>query len=104
MERIIADRHALDVSDQVHRAVVGIADAVRQGCEVPAAVADPVATALLRDARAMIDVDYAGSMPAVSKALALEYAANNIRFNTVEWSYRLGHSGSSDRSCESLVH
>jgi hypothetical protein len=61
VERIIADRHALDVSDHVHRAVVGIADAVRQGCEVPAAIADPIATALLRDARAMIDVDYAGS-------------------------------------------
>ena len=29
--------------------------------ELPAAVADPVATALLRNARAMIDVDYAGS-------------------------------------------
>jgi NADPH-dependent dioxygenase len=60
-ERLIADRHVLDVSDQVHRAVVGIADAFRQGREVPAAVADPVATALLRNARATIDVDYAGS-------------------------------------------
>jgi 2-polyprenyl-6-methoxyphenol hydroxylase-like FAD-dependent oxidoreductase len=61
VERTIADRHVLDVSDQVHRGVVGIADAVRQGRQVPAAVADPVATALLRNARAMIDVDYAGS-------------------------------------------
>jgi 3-(3-hydroxy-phenyl)propionate hydroxylase len=61
VERMIADRHVLDVSDQVHRAFVGIADAVRQGREVPAAVADPVATALQRNARAMIDVDYAGS-------------------------------------------
>ena len=61
VERRIADRHVLDVSDQVHRGVVGIADAVRQGRAVPAAVADPVAAALLRNARAMIDVDYAGS-------------------------------------------
>jgi 2-polyprenyl-6-methoxyphenol hydroxylase-like FAD-dependent oxidoreductase len=61
VERIIADRHVLDVSDQVHRAVVDIADTVRQGREVPPEVADPVAAALLRDARAMIDVDYAGS-------------------------------------------
>ena len=61
VERIIADRHVLDVSDQVHRAVVDIADAVRQGREVPPAIADPVADALLRNARAMIDVDYAGS-------------------------------------------
>jgi 6-methylpretetramide 4-monooxygenase / 4-hydroxy-6-methylpretetramide 12a-monooxygenase len=61
VERMIADRHILDVSDQVHRAVVGIADAVRQGREVPAAVVDPTAAALQRNARAMIDIDYAGS-------------------------------------------
>jgi 6-methylpretetramide 4-monooxygenase / 4-hydroxy-6-methylpretetramide 12a-monooxygenase len=61
VERMIADRHVLDVSDQVHGAIVGIAAAVRQGREVRAAVADPVAAALLRNARAMIDVDYAGS-------------------------------------------
>jgi 6-methylpretetramide 4-monooxygenase / 4-hydroxy-6-methylpretetramide 12a-monooxygenase len=61
MEHTIADRHVLDVSDQVHRAVVDIADAVRQGRAIPAEVADPVATALLRNARLMIDVDYAGS-------------------------------------------
>jgi 6-methylpretetramide 4-monooxygenase / 4-hydroxy-6-methylpretetramide 12a-monooxygenase len=51
VERIIADRHVLDVSDGVHNAVVGIAEAVRQRREVPAAVADPVANALLRNAR-----------------------------------------------------
>jgi len=61
VERMIADRHVLDVSDQVHRGVVGIADAVRQGREVPAAAADPITAALVRNARAMIDVDYAGS-------------------------------------------
>jgi 6-methylpretetramide 4-monooxygenase / 4-hydroxy-6-methylpretetramide 12a-monooxygenase len=61
VERMIADHHVLDVSDQVHRAIVRIADAVRQRREVPDAVVDPVETALLRNARAMIDVDYAGS-------------------------------------------
>jgi hypothetical protein len=58
---MIADRHVLDVSDQLHRAVVDIADAVRQGRELPAAVVDPAVAALQRDARAMIDIDYAGS-------------------------------------------
>ena len=61
VERMIADRHVLDVSDQIHRAIVGIADTVRQGREVPPEDADPVAAALVRNARAMIDVDYAGS-------------------------------------------
>jgi 2-polyprenyl-6-methoxyphenol hydroxylase-like FAD-dependent oxidoreductase len=61
VERMIADRHVLDVSDQVHRAIVGIADAVRQRRAVSAVVADPVAAALLRNAKAMIDIDYAGS-------------------------------------------
>src|SRR5215211_6568831 len=61
VERMIADRHVLDVSDQIHGAIADIADTVRQGREVPAEAADPVATALLRNARAMIDVDYAGS-------------------------------------------
>lgn len=61
LERRIADRHVLEVSDEVHRAVVGIADTVRQGHEVPTEKADPVAAALQRNARAMIDVDYTGS-------------------------------------------
>jgi hypothetical protein len=61
VERMIADRHVLDVSDDIHRGIVGLADAARQGREAPAAVADPVATALARNARVMIDVDYAGS-------------------------------------------
>jgi hypothetical protein len=60
-ERMIADRHGLDVSDRVHRAVIDIADLVRQGREVPAEVSDSVETALLCNARAMIDVDYSGS-------------------------------------------
>jgi 2-polyprenyl-6-methoxyphenol hydroxylase-like FAD-dependent oxidoreductase len=61
VERRIADRHVLDVSDEVHRGIVGIADAVRHGRVVPAAVADPVAAAVVRNASAMIDIDYAGS-------------------------------------------
>jgi hypothetical protein len=70
VERIMADRHSLDVSDQVHRALVDIADAVRQGREVPAEVVDPVAMALVRNARSMIDIDYAGS------PLVADYAAS----------------------------
>ena len=60
-ERLIADRHVLDVSDQVHTSIIDVGDAVRQGREVHAAVVDPIAAALLRNARAMLDVDYAGS-------------------------------------------
>jgi 2-polyprenyl-6-methoxyphenol hydroxylase-like FAD-dependent oxidoreductase len=70
VERIMADRHSLDVSDQVHRALVDIADTVRQGREVPAEVVDPVAMALVRNARSMIDIDYAGS------PLVADYAAS----------------------------
>src|SRR5215212_6657220 len=61
VERTIADRHVLDVSDDVHSGIIGIADAVREGREVPAEAADPVAAALLRNSRGMIDFDYAGS-------------------------------------------
>jgi 2-polyprenyl-6-methoxyphenol hydroxylase-like FAD-dependent oxidoreductase len=60
-ERLIADRHVLEVSDQVHTSIIDVADAVRQGREVHPAVVDPIAAALQRNARAMIDVDYAGS-------------------------------------------
>jgi 6-methylpretetramide 4-monooxygenase / 4-hydroxy-6-methylpretetramide 12a-monooxygenase len=61
MERLIADRHVLDVSDQVHSGVVSIAETVRQHHKVPPAVTDPFADALVRNARAMIDIDYTGS-------------------------------------------
>jgi hypothetical protein len=61
VERSIADRHVLDVSDEVHRGIVDIAEAVRQRRRVPAAVTSPFADALQRNARAMIDIDYAGS-------------------------------------------
>src|SRR5260221_5363664 len=69
-ERQIADRHVLDVSDQVHRSIIDVRDAVRQRREVPAAVVDPVAAALVRNARAMIDVDYAGSPLVVDHAVS----------------------------------
>ncbi|MDP8900198.1 MAG: FAD-dependent monooxygenase [Actinomycetota bacterium] len=61
VERTIADRHVLDVSDDVHSGIIGIADAVREGRAPPAAAADPATTALLRNSRVMIDFDYAGS-------------------------------------------
>ena len=65
VEREIADRHVLDVSDDVHTGVMGIAEAVRQGRVPSAGNADPVAAALARNSRLMIDFDYAGS-PLVS--------------------------------------
>jgi FAD binding domain len=70
VERKIADRHVLDVSDQVHRSVVDIVDTIRRGRELPSDVVDPVATALMCNARAMIDVDYAGS------PLVADYGSN----------------------------
>jgi len=60
-ERRIADRHVLDVSDHVHCAIIDVADAARQRRAMHAAVADPITAALARNARAMIDIDYAGS-------------------------------------------
>jgi 2-polyprenyl-6-methoxyphenol hydroxylase-like FAD-dependent oxidoreductase len=60
-ERLIADRHVLDTSDRVHTSVMDAADAARQGREVHPAIVDPIAAALMRNARAMIDVDYSGS-------------------------------------------
>lgn len=60
-ERRIADRHVLDVSDHVHCSIIDAADAARQRREIHAAIVDPIAAALVRNARAMIDVDYAGS-------------------------------------------
>jgi 6-methylpretetramide 4-monooxygenase / 4-hydroxy-6-methylpretetramide 12a-monooxygenase len=70
VERTIADRHVLDVSDDVHSGIIGIADAVREGREVPAEDADPAMIALLRNSRVMIDFDYAGS------PLVVDYGGN----------------------------
>jgi hypothetical protein len=60
-ERRIADHHVLDVSDQVHHSIVEVADAARSRREIHPAVVDPIAAALLRNSRAMLDVDYWGS-------------------------------------------
>jgi 2-polyprenyl-6-methoxyphenol hydroxylase-like FAD-dependent oxidoreductase len=60
-ERRIADHHVLDVSDHVHCSIVEAADAARQRREIRAAVVDPISAALVRNSRAMIDVDYWGS-------------------------------------------
>jgi 2-polyprenyl-6-methoxyphenol hydroxylase-like FAD-dependent oxidoreductase len=60
-ERRIADHHVLEVSDQVHHSIVEVATAARQHREIQAAGIDPIAAALVRNSRAMIDVDYWGS-------------------------------------------
>jgi 2-polyprenyl-6-methoxyphenol hydroxylase-like FAD-dependent oxidoreductase len=61
VERRIADHHVLEVSDQVHHSIVDVATAARERREIRAAVVDPIAAALVRNSRAMIDVDYWGS-------------------------------------------
>jgi len=58
------------VSDQVHSSIIDVLDAARQGRAVQPGVVDPVAAALVRSMRAMIDVDYAGS------PLVVDHAAN----------------------------
>ena len=60
-ERRIADHHVLDVSDQVHHSIIDVANAARQRREIQPAVVDPITAALVRNSRAMIDVDYWGS-------------------------------------------
>jgi 6-methylpretetramide 4-monooxygenase / 4-hydroxy-6-methylpretetramide 12a-monooxygenase len=75
-ERRIADRHVLDVSDNVHSSIADAADAARQGREIHAAVVDPIAAALVRNSRAMIDVDYAGSPLIVDHANDGDHAKN----------------------------
>jgi 2-polyprenyl-6-methoxyphenol hydroxylase-like FAD-dependent oxidoreductase len=72
-ERRIADRHVLDVSDQVHCSIADAATAARERREIHAAVVDPITAALVRNSRAMIDVDYAGS------PLVVDHATNGAR-------------------------
>ena len=71
-ERQIADRHVLEVSDQVHCSIVDVADAARERREIQAAAVDPIAAALVRNSRAMIDVDYAGS------PLVVDYGGDGV--------------------------
>jgi 2-polyprenyl-6-methoxyphenol hydroxylase-like FAD-dependent oxidoreductase len=61
IERRMADHHVLAVSDQVHHSIVDVAKAAREGREIEPAVVDPITAALVRNSRAMIDVDYWGS-------------------------------------------
>jgi 2-polyprenyl-6-methoxyphenol hydroxylase-like FAD-dependent oxidoreductase len=61
IERRMADHHVLAVSDQVHHSIVDVAKAARERREIEPAVVDPIAAALVRNSRAMIDVDYWGS-------------------------------------------
>jgi 2-polyprenyl-6-methoxyphenol hydroxylase-like FAD-dependent oxidoreductase len=60
-ERRIADHHVLAVSDEVHLSICEAAEAARDRRELHAAVVDPVTAALVRNSRAMLDVDYAVS-------------------------------------------
>jgi 6-methylpretetramide 4-monooxygenase / 4-hydroxy-6-methylpretetramide 12a-monooxygenase len=71
-ERRIADNHVLDVSDQVHCSIADCAEAARQRREIQAAVVDPITAALVRNSRAMIDVDYWGS------PLVADYGAGGL--------------------------
>jgi len=61
IERRMADHHVLDISDQVHQSIVEVATAARQRCEIRPVEVDPIAAALVRNSRAMIDVNYSGS-------------------------------------------
>src|SRR5262249_24825785 len=70
IERQIADRHVLEVSDHVHCSVVDVAQTARQRRKSRPEAMDPVMAAAVRNARAMIDVDYAGS------PLVADYSGN----------------------------
>lgn len=61
VERGLADRHVLDVSDEVHATVMGLVATYADGRvpEVPAG--DPAEDAAARRKRLMLDVSYAGS-------------------------------------------
>lgn len=92
-ERRIADNHVLDVSDQVHCSIADVAEAARERREIHAAVVDPITAALMRNSRAMIDVDYSGS------PLVADYGAGGVIANGPhpgrwypDWSYFSGTS------------
>jgi hypothetical protein len=61
IERRMADHHVLAVSDEIHHSIVDVAKAAREGRAIEPAVIDPITAALVRNSRAMIDVDYSGS-------------------------------------------
>ena len=60
-ERGIADRHVLDVSDEVHRSVMEFVAACRAGGSPAAPPPDPVADMASARRRSMLDISYAGS-------------------------------------------
>ncbi len=61
IERRMADHHVLAVSDEIHHSIVDVARAAREGRQIQPAAVDPITAALVRNSRAMIDVDYWGS-------------------------------------------
>jgi hypothetical protein len=61
LERRIADFHVLEVSDQVHHSIIEVAQAARERRELHAVVVDPITASMVRNSRAMLDVDYWGS-------------------------------------------
>ena len=61
VERGIADRHVLDVSDEVHRLVMKFVAIYRSGGRPDAAPPDPVEDMTSARRRSMLDISYAGS-------------------------------------------
>jgi 2-polyprenyl-6-methoxyphenol hydroxylase-like FAD-dependent oxidoreductase len=61
IERGLADRHALDVSDTLHRRVMGLVEACAAGAVPSAPPAEAAQLVAAARARAMLDVSYAGS-------------------------------------------
>ena len=70
-ERAAADRHALEVSDTVHRSLAAVVDAFAAGDPLPEAPDDPETVARFLAARSMLDISYTGS-PIVGEQLAAE--------------------------------
>lgn len=62
IERGLADRHVLDVSDEVHAAVMGLVATYADGRLPEVPVADPAEDAAAGRRRLMLDVSYAGSV------------------------------------------
>jgi 2-polyprenyl-6-methoxyphenol hydroxylase-like FAD-dependent oxidoreductase len=78
-ERHLADEHVLAVSDLVHAAIVEAVEAARRREPLEPATVDPIEAALMRNARAMLDVDYAGS------PLVADFGSPHIRPRPGQW-------------------
>src|SRR5690348_4664977 len=94
--KLEADGDEIDVSDQVHTSIMDVADAVRQGRAVHPAIVEPMAAALLGNARAMIDVDYTG---APSSSTTTEPASRDHIPDSATWTGR--GSGERRTTCSS---